>query len=106
MVIEFKNEKDIWKNIDEENKLKAATLSIEFDNLEIKIKEYQRNEILLMSNVNDGKKEIAGYKRSYFIDLFIYLLFSFPFIFSSGHLFYFLSYCCFFLFQRLHYIIF
>ena len=60
MVIEFKNEKDIWKNIEEENKLKAATLSIEFDNLEIKIKEYQKNEILIISNVNDGKKEIAG----------------------------------------------
>ena len=60
MVIEFKNEKDIWKNIEEENKLKAATLSIEFDNLELKIKEYQKNEILIISNVNDGKKEIAG----------------------------------------------
>ena len=68
MVIEFKNEKDIWKNIEEENKLKAATLSIEFDNLEIKIKEYQKNEVLIISNVNDGKKEIAGIKRSYFID--------------------------------------
>ena len=63
MVIEFKNEKDIWKNIEEENKLKAATLSIEFDNLEIKIKEYQKNEILIISNVNDGKKEIAGNRK-------------------------------------------
>ena len=71
MVIEFKNEKDIWKNIEEENKLKAATLSIEFDNLEIKIKEYQKNEILIMSNVNDGKKEIAGNKKVYMFNFVV-----------------------------------
>ena len=71
MVIEFKNEKDIWKNIEEENKLKAATLSIEFDNLEIKIKEYQKNEVLIMSNVNDGKKEIAGNKKVYMFNFVV-----------------------------------
>ena len=71
MVIEFKNEKDIWKNIEEENKLKAATLSIEFDNLEIKIKEYQKNEVLILSNVNDGKKEIAGNKKVYMFNFVV-----------------------------------
>ena len=71
MVIEFKNEKDIWKNIEEENKLKAATLSIEFDNLEIKIKEYQKNEVLIISNVNDGKKEIAGNKKVYMFNFVV-----------------------------------